>query len=57
MQATLHELGFKASTLYQEIELVGRDSRATSQLRRNLHFVREIGNYAAHPMPDGSGIF
>ncbi|MFY0582492.1 DUF4145 domain-containing protein [Cystobacter fuscus] len=57
LQSTLHHLGFKAKNLFREIELVDNDPRASSQLRQSLHMVREIGNYAAHPLPDGNGDF
>lgn len=57
LQSTLHHLGFKAKNLFQEIELVANAPGASSQLRQSLHMVREIGNYAAHPLPDGNGDF
>jgi len=57
LQSTLHHLGFKAKNLFQEVELVANAPGASSQLRQSLHMVREIGNYAAHPLPDGNGDF
>ncbi len=52
LQLALHSQGFKARSLNDEIALASRDSRSTSLLIEKLEIVRNVGNYAAHPIVD-----
>jgi len=45
-------LGVMGPNLYQEIETVIADQKVPGYLADQLHYVREIGNMAAHPMQD-----
>ena len=44
-----HELGVNRPNLYQEIEEVLNDPDTHSQIKSSLHYLRELGNFAAHP--------
>lgn len=56
LQHILRDAGkFNGKTLYDEIEMAQSDKTIPDGLREQLHAVREIGNWAAHPeLHDGS---
>lgn len=42
--------GYEQRTLARQIGTFVEDERTPSELSRNLHYLREIGNFAAHPI-------
>lgn len=42
--------GYEQRTLARQIGAFVGDERTPSELSRNLHYLREIGNFAAHPI-------
>ena len=52
LQLVLHDRGFKASKLYDEIEAARKHANTSTILGEQLHMVRVVGNYSAHPTPD-----
>ncbi len=42
--------GYEQTTLARQIGAFVEDERTPSALSRNLHYLREIGNFAAHPI-------
>ena len=50
-----HKIGVNRQNLYQEIEEVINDPNAHSQVKSSLHYLRELGNFAAHPEKNGVG--
>ncbi|MBZ4400408.1 DUF4145 domain-containing protein [Myxococcus sp. AS-1-15] len=55
LQSTLRDNGFKRAALEAEIEAAAQNGAIDYQLRTKLHIVRQVGNYSAHPIPDGGG--
>ena len=51
VQQVLTEQGrYAQQNLFKQIEAFIEDERTPSVLRSNLHYLREIGNFAAHPI-------
>ena len=44
-----HKLGVTGTNLFAEIEEVVNDPTTHSEVRDSLHYLRELGNFAAHP--------
>ena len=57
LQLALHDHGFRARSLEQEIEKAEQAGKCSTVLAEKLHMVRMVGNYAAHGTPDDSGGF
>jgi len=53
LQQILRAQGLAGHTLDEEIKAAENDARVTSSLRKKLHMVRVVGNYAAHPAAGG----
>ena len=49
-----NELGVSKPTLYKEIEEVISDPATHSEVKGSLHYLRQLGNLAAHPMQSGN---
>ena len=49
-QVLTEQGGYAQGSLAQQITDFIKDERPSSVLRRNLHYLREIGNFAAHPV-------
>lgn len=49
-QVLTEQGGYARGSLARQIDAFAEDERTPSALRDNLHYLREIGNFAAHPI-------
>ena len=58
LQAILNEQGYEADTLYQQVDLALKEDSPgrilPSSIRSTIDAVRNLGNFAAHPITDKS---
>jgi len=52
LQSILREQGFSDKSLYKEIQLAIDSGKLPSHISESLDAIRNIGNFAAHPMKD-----
>ncbi len=52
LQALLREQGFSDKSLFKEIQLAIDSGKLPSHITESLDAIRNIGNFAAHPMKD-----